>query len=350
MKKKLLVILIAILLIVAGGSYMYIDGTRHAISSKSKDVIVSVDSGESARKVLSKLNKHKLVRNITAAKVYLKLKKPLFKANTYKLNQNMSFAKMVSIMKGTQKQYIINEKVKVGEGTTIPQAAKAVATYLTKVTGKTVTDQDVIAKWKDQSYLKSLISSYWFLTDDILQKDILYPLEGYFYPETYYCNEKNPTIESVTKKFLDEMDKKLTPLKSKIAASGYSVHQFLALTSVVERESLYDKDQAKIAGVFINRLNANKALQSDITVNYALGRTGVKVSHSMLKVDSKYNTYKYKGLPIGPISTVQLKTLKAVLNYEKSDYYYFFAKKDGTVIYSKTFEEHQKAVKENKWY
>ena len=350
MKKKLIVIIVAILLLVAGGSYMYIDGTRHAISSQNKDVIVNVESGESARAVLSNLNKHHLIKNITASKLYLKLKKPVFKANTYKLNQNMSFVEMVSIMKGTQKKYIINEKVKIGEGSTIPQCAKAVAAYLTTATKKTVTDKDVIAKWNNQAYLKSLISSYWFLNDDILQKGIMYPLEGYFYPETYYCNEKNPTIESVTKKFLDEMDEKMLPLKSKIAASGYSVHQFLALTSVVERESLFDKDQAKIAGVFINRLNANKALQSDITVNYALGRTGVKVSHKMLKVNSKYNTYKYKGLPIGPISTVQSKTMKAVLNYEKSDYYYFFAKKDGTVIYSKTFEEHQKAVKENKWY
>ena len=70
----------------------------------------------------------------------------------------------------------------------------------------------------------------------------------------------------------------------------------------------------------------------------------------MTKTDSPYNTYKYAGLPIGPIACVPQKTMDAVANYTPSDCLFFFAKKDGTVIYSKTYEEHQKAVKENKWY
>ena len=71
---------------------------------------------------------------------------------------------------------------------------------------------------------------------------------------------------------------------------GYTPHQFLTLCSVVERESLFDKDRPAIAGVFINRLKTGMRLQSDITVNYALNRTGVKVSTKMTKIDSPYNT------------------------------------------------------------
>ena len=232
----------------------------------------------------------------------------------------------------------------IPEGITIPQAAKKVA----NVTGKT--EQEVLDKWADQAYLKELISKYWFLSDDILQKGILYPLEGYLYPETYVLYGESTTIEEVTEEMLDYMDQQLIPYKDSMTKLGYTPHQFLTLCSVVERESLFDKDRPAIAGVFINRLKTGMRLQSDITVNYALNRTGVKVSTKMTKIDSPYNTYKYAGLPIGPIACVPQKTMDAVANYTPSDYLFFFAKKDGTVIYSKTYGEHQKVVKENKWY
>ena len=80
-----------------------------------------------------------------------------------------------------------------------------------------------------------------------------------------------------------------------------TVHQFLTLSSVVENESLFKKDRPKIAGVFINRLNKNMPLQSDITVLYALQEKRVAVTNKDLQVDSKYNTYKNTGLPVGPV-------------------------------------------------
>ena len=92
------------------------------------------------------------------------------------------------------------------------------------------------------------------------------------------------------------------------------------------------------------------ALQSDITVNYALDKTGVNVSIADTQVDSKYNTYKYKGLPVGPICAVPERTMEDCINYEPNDYLFFFATEDGDVLYSKTYEEHQKVVEENRWY
>ena len=91
-------------------------------------------------------------------------------------------------------------------------------------------------------------------------------------------------------------------------------------------------------------------VEDGITKRAALNRS--KAAYMMLET-RKFNadgTYKYAGLPIGPIACVPQKTMDAVANYTPSDYLFFFAKKDGTVIYSKTYEEHQKAVKENKWY
>ena len=145
-------------------------------------------------------------------------------------------------------------------------------------------------------------------------------------------------------------DDKLSERKEYIEKSGRTVHQFLSLTSVVESESLFEKDRPIIAGVFINRLENGMPLQSDITVLYALQEKRVNVTYSDLEVESKYNTYKYTGLPIGPIGAVSAPAMDDTISYEKSDYLFFFAKEDGTVIYSKTLAEHEKAVEENLWY
>ena len=208
----------------------------------------------------------------------------------------------------------------------------------------------MIKQWDDQEYLQSLIEEYWFLDESILDKDILYPLEGYLYPETYYITEQEPDLKSMTKLALDMMDERLSEYKDDIEKLGWTPHQFLTFASIVERESLFDEDRPKIAGVFINRLNKDMLLQSDITVNYAWQRTGVDVSVSHTQIDSRYNTYKYTGLPVGPISTISKVTIEACIQYEHHDYYYFFAKEDGTVIYSRTYKEHQKIVEENRWY
>ena len=199
--------------------------------------------------------------------------------------------------------------------------------------------------------MNKLIDQYWFLTDDILNKDIKYPLEGYLYPETYFLDSEDPDIEEITASMLDKTDEVLTPLKDEISNKlDMSVHEFLSFASIVERESLFEDDRPMIAGVFKNRLDQNMALQSDITVNYALDKTGVNVSIADTQVDSKYNTYKYKGLPVGPICAVPERTMEDCINYEPNDYLFFFATEDGDVLYSKTYEEHQKVVEENRWY
>ena len=201
-----------------------------------------------------------------------------------------------------------------------------------------------------------MVDQYWFLDQSILGSEIMFPLEGYLGPETYVITSKKTTIEDVTKLMLDQMDKNLTAIKSKIEefkinGNNITVHQFLSLASVVQCEASGQKeDQSKIAGVFMHRLEKPMRLQSDVTVNYANQIKTVAVTYNHLEVDSKYNTYKYEGLPIGPISMVSNEIMESCLNYQPTDDLFFFALKDGTVIYSKTYNEHQKVVKENKWY
>ncbi len=314
------------------------------VSDKSKEVIVTVENGQTATSVLYTLDKAGLVNNVFCGKVYLKLNDVgNLQANSYILNENMSLEQIFKIMANPTGDHVVQFSVTILDGYSLKDISESIAKALE------IEATEVMDLLNDETFLNSLIEKYWFITDEILQDGIKYPLEGYLYPETYLYNS-NVTLQDVIYGSLDMMDKYLTDAKATLEAREWTAHEFLTFASIVERESLYDDDRPKIAGVFMNRLEANMLLQSDITVNYAWDRTGVDVLYSHLEIDSPYNTYKYAGLPIGPISTVSGVTLDACVNYEENDYYYFFAKEDGTVIYSKNLSEHNKAVKNNKWY
>lgn len=314
------------------------------VSDKSKEVIVTVENGQTATSVLYTLDKAGLVNDVFCGKVYLKLNDVgSLQANSYILNENMSLEQIFKIMANPTGDHVVQFSVTILDGYSLKEISGSIAEAL-KIEAKEVMDL-----LNDETFLDSLIEKYWFLTDEILQEGIKYPLEGYLYPETYLYNS-NVTLKDVIYGSLDMMDKYLTEAKDAFEARGWTAHEFLTFASIVERESLFDEDRPKIAGVFMNRLEANMLLQSDITVNYAWDRTGVDVLYKHLEIDSPYNTYKYAGLPIGPISTVSGVTMDACVQYEENEFYYFFAKQDGTVIYSRNLSEHNSAVKNNKWY
>ena len=346
MKNKKFILIIAGLFVAAclGLVAFYMNGIGSVSSSKDK-VVVVVDKGKGSSQILEVLDDAGLVKNKFAAKIFLKLNKyDHLQANTYLFSESMSLKDMYDVMENPTGEYLSSIKFTVIDGQSAQNVAQSIADILK------IKKEDVLTKWRDKTYLQSLIDTYWFIDSRILNNNLMFTLEGYLYPETYFIYGEDYTIESITKLALDMMDQKLTPYKDKIKDLGWSAHEFLTFVSVVQRETLFDKDLSKIAGVFMNRLKINMAMQSDITVNYAWQRTGVDVSIKHTQIDSPYNTYKYRGLPVGPICNINEKSMKACLDYEKNDYYYFFAKQDGEVIYTKTYDEHLKAVKENKWY
>ncbi|MBR6444023.1 MAG: endolytic transglycosylase MltG, partial [Firmicutes bacterium] len=301
--------------------------------------------GSTAGDVVKTLDEAGLINSDLCAKVYVKLHSPdVIKANTYSLDKNMNLPTMFDIIsKGTGK-YVVHTKITIIEGSTIPQVADDVSA----VSG--VSKNEVINKWGDKEYLKELIDKYWFLTDEILAEDIKYPLEGYLYPETYFVPGEDVTIEGLTEQFLDMTDQKLSEIKDDMKKSNFTTHELLTFSSLVESEANFDEDIPKIAGVFMNRLRDNMKLQCDSTVLYALGKKHIDVSIDETTTKDPYNTYTEMGLPPGPICATLADTVEDCINYEHSDYKFFFATEDGTVLYTKTYDEHQKVVKENKWY
>ena len=345
-KSKTLVIILAIVVVLlAGGLGFYVFGTSATDPGNTEEIVIPIESGSGALIVLDQLNDAGLVKNEFCGKILVKLSSPDVQAGTYAFNKDMTLTQIFKALNDYDMKYLVQNKVTIIEGATIPQAAAA----FSEASG--ITEKEIIAAWADKEFLNQLIDEYWFITDEILADGILYPLEGYLYPETYFIPESNIDIHDVTRDMLDKMDAELTPFKDEITSKlGFTVHQFLTFSSVVERESLFEDDRPMIAGVFLNRLTEGMGLQSDITVLYALGESHVDVSIAETQIDSPYNTYKNAGLPIGPVCAVPARTMEDCINYEPSDYFFFFATEDGDVLYTETYAEHQKVVEENKWY
>ncbi len=177
---------------------------------------------------------------------------------------------------------------------------------------------------------------------------VKHKLEGFLYPATYefdYNTDPHEIIDTMLKAFENAYTKKYSSRAKELGLTDYEV---ITLASVIEREAGTVAEQKKVSGVFHNRLNKGMALQSCATVQYVLEDRKLVLSIKDTKIDSPYNTYKNSGLPIGPIASPGKSSIEAALYPEKSDYYYFVAKADGSGnVFSKTFEEHQKAMSEN---
>lgn len=346
-KKKRIIIVAAVvaILFITIASMVFFSGIGAVDKNDDKSISVNIPSGSGGMTIIEILDEQGLIKNKFCAKIQMKIGgyKSL-QANTYIFNKSMGLKEMLKAINTGDFNYLSKESFTIIEGATVPDAAQAIADKFG------FKKSDILSKWSNKAYLKTLIDKYWFLTDEILDSRIMFPLEGYLYPETYIVTDEKPSIESITEMILDKTNIELNERKSKIDSSGRTVHQFLTLASIVQNESLFAKDRPMITGVFINRLNKGMALQSDITVLYALQEKRVDVTYNDLKVNSPYNTYMYAGLPVGPVANVPDFTMDDVLNYEKNDYYYFFATKEGKVIYNKTLSEHEKTVQENLWY
>ncbi|OGY45940.1 MAG: hypothetical protein A3J62_04055 [Candidatus Buchananbacteria bacterium RIFCSPHIGHO2_02_FULL_38_8] len=165
-------------------------------------------------------------------------------------------------------------------------------------------------------------------------------LEGYLFPDTYRVYS-DATATDIVRKMLDNLDRKLTlELRTEIEKQGKTIHEILTIASILEKEVSTDADRKMVADIFYKRLAAGIPLQADSTVNYVTGKGVSRASAEDLEIDSPYNTYKYRGLPPGPICNPGLSSIMAAIYPTSNPYLYFLTTPDGKVIYSKTYEEH----------
>jgi UPF0755 protein len=169
-------------------------------------------------------------------------------------------------------------------------------------------------------------------------------LEGYLYPDTYKFS-KGIKPETIFKRMVQRLKENFDePLRKRSEELGMSENEVLALASIIEREAIYDIERPKISAVYHNRLKKNMRLQADPTVLYGVKKRWKRIRYRDLKRETPYNTYRFKGLPPGPIASPGIKSIRAALYPSDDDYLYFVAKNNGWHYFSKSNAEHSKAV------
>jgi UPF0755 protein len=176
-------------------------------------------------------------------------------------------------------------------------------------------------------------------------------LEGFLFPDTYQILPSEATPDRIIDLMLDRFEQVALPVyqenqsgKPKVKVS---LKDWVTLASIVEKEAVIESERRIISGVFWNRIRKNMRLESDPTVEYGLNIKQTPenpLTLEQVRTDSPYNTYLNEGLPPGAISSVGLASLKATLDPATTDYLFFVAKFDGSHVFSRSLEEHEKAL------
>ena len=337
MKKKILVILVLFVVIFASGGIYFKSRSSAYDVNEEKKVVVNIPSGSGTDSIADILSNAKLIKNKLVFKINVKMsgKASQFKAGEYQFDQSYTNGEIINDI-AAGKIYHSGPKVTVKEGATSIE----IIDELVKKNLGTKENYEKLINNPDEFRDK-----YEFLKDKNIKS-----LEGFLYPSTYFCTEgesEREVISRMLNKF-DEMYKyKIKPEMDK--HKDLNFYDVMKMASIIEKEAVVDKDRPLISSVFYNRLAKDMPLQSDATIQYAFKERKKVVTYEDLKIESPYNSYKYKGLPPTPIANPSWKSIEAAINPAETDYLYFVAKTDGGENnYAKTYEEHLKNEKRYK--
>jgi len=342
MKRFIIIIITIIVLGLFGliGGYFFLIS---APSKESKDIKIYVEQGQTYSTIAHKLKENNLIRSELAYKVYLKLN-PVnsLEYGDYILKSNYDVKELINTLEKGSLSLANTISVTFVEGKNMRYIINVISENFK------IEESEILDKLKDNDYLDSLISKYWFLTDDIKNKDIYYSLEGYLYPDTYEFYD-NATVSDIFDKMLGNFEKKIDKYKEDIENSKYSIHEMITLASIIELEAGNAGDRKGVAGVFYNRLESGWALGSDVTTYYAekIDNWSRDLRKSELNSCNAYNTRSscLKGkLPVGPVCNPGLESIIASIEPTNHKYYYFVADKNGKTYFNETDSGHTSTV------
>lgn len=314
---------------VAGGAaYMLYSRVREPFRGYSAaEVFVEIPSGAGTRTIGERLVAAGLVRDHLTfrAAVYLSGEATRLKAGEYRFDQPLTAAQVVDkIARGDV--YVVT--ITFPEGLTIAEMGKVFESH-----GFGPASAFVDAA-KDPTLIRAL---------DSAARD----LEGYLFPETYSL-PRHADASKLIGQMVDRFTRVFTPeLREAAAARGLTVRQAVTLASIVEKETGRPEERPLVAAVYTNRLRIGMALQCDPTVIYALesaGRYSGNLRKEDLTLDSPYNTYRYPGLPPGPIAAPGRSSLEAAVRPSSDDFLYFVSRNDGSHEFARSLAEHNRNV------
>ncbi len=354
-KKKLIMAIIVLIFLVIIGTVVWYNTSISPVDKNNKEKIsVEIPIGSTKDSIAQILKDNNLIKSKLAFKIYVKLNKVSdFQAGKYELYKTMNVEEITKTLK-TGKLYVENQvAITFIEGKTMNWYAEKIAEETNN------TKEQVFELLKNEEYIDSLIEKYWFLTEEIKNDDIYYPLEGYLFPDTYFFENKDVSVKEIFEELLNQTEKVLNKYKDDIEKSKYSVHEILTIASIIETEGINPEDRKDISSVIYNRLKIRMPIQSDVTTYYAVK---VEVGSRDLSIAelNTYNPYNTRGprmegkLPIGPISSVSKNAIEAAIKPNNTDYIFFVADKNGKVYFNKTNAEHDETIRrlqnEGLWY
>ncbi len=312
LKKFLLLIFVFAALVVGGSFWLYQNVKPVSLDKSFSNFIIS--KGQSAGSIADKLQKAGLIRNALVFRIYIRLTGQSSKIQTgeFRLSPSFSLFQVVD----TLSRGPIEIWVTIPEGLRREEIATRFATNLDK--NQTFTDE--------------------FLSFSKGQ-------EGYLFPDTYLF-PKDSSASAIVKKMLTTFDNRTANITPQ--GTNLTPKELIILASILERETKTDIERPIVAGILMNRLNAGMALQVDATVQYAVGTSKnwwPILTKQDLSINSKYNTYKFPGLPPTSISNPGISSITAVYHPTANDYFYYIHDSDGQIHYAKTLEEHNANIK-----
>lgn len=292
--------------------------------------IVQVEPGMSAGQSLEHLQREGVLMDASLARSYLIyfMDDPAIQAGEYRFRGPLTAPQVLRILAEGR---VLTHTITLVEGLTLEETA----------------DQLARAGYGRREALLDLMRSPELVADlDPEAPD----LEGYLFPETYAFArnvDERTIVQTLVKTFRERFEKEVRPRLDR--NPGQTVRQLLTLASIVEKEARVATERPLIAAVYQNRIDRGIGLAADPTVIYALkriGRWNGNIRRDDLRMDSPYNTYRYAGLPPGPICSPGLASLVAASEPADVPYLYFVSRNDGTHVFSETLAEHNRNVEQ----
>lgn len=286
-------------------------------------VRITIPRGAGVTAVAESLHIHQVIRSPRWFRVYAALRGADrdIRAGVYDLSTNLSLAQVLDrLVAGVPAM----ETLTIPEGMMLSEVARAIAQQLA------IPADSVLAAARDTVLLNAVDSA-------------ANTLEGYLYPSTYAVRV-GATAREVIRQMVNEFRTRWRPeWDRRLDSLGRSRREIVILASIIEGEVRHDEDRRFVSSVYHNRLDAGWRLQADPTVIYALGRRRRLYQRDYLTT-SPYNTYQVDGLPPGPIGQPSAASIEAALYPASTDFFFFVARPDGYHVFSRTLQEHNRAI------
>jgi len=297
--------------------------------TSSKIIDFTIEKGQGASQISRALKDQGMIKHSSMFRVYALItgRAEKLQAGQYELFPSMSIAKLV---KKFSRGDVKKEKITILEGWDL----RNIGDYFESL-GICSKDEFLVLAKKDFSQDLAILED----------KPSDSTIEGYLFPDTYEIS-LDIGAEDIIKKILGNFDKKLTiELEKEILRQKKTVFDIITMASLIENEVKSMEDKKIVSGLLWKRIKIGMPLQVDATVLYLTKEEDREVTYDDLKIDSPYNTYKYYGLPKGPISNPGLDSIVAAIYPTETNYLYYLTGLNGKTFFSKTFAEHAAAIR-----